>query len=327
MIVPMKALLTDRQRTRLEDIPTPDLEAGEILLRSEYSSLNYKDALGVTGKGAIFKSFPLVGGIDVAGQVVQSRSNRFQEGDRVLITGCGLGETHNGGYAEFVKEHESAVVTIPPGLDSREAMIYGTAGFTACLALERMVQNGQAPEMGPILVTGASGGVGQFALHFFNARGFETIALTGKPELHHHLQNIGAQKVMAPEELDLSQKPLNKARYGGVVDNVGGRFLSALMAQVNLWGNVACIGLADNHELHASVMPFILRGVSLLGTSSNNTPRPLREKIWTSLAGPMKPTNMDVFLSDTIGLEEVENRAHEMLARKTHGRTLVKILP
>ncbi|MCB0350073.1 MAG: YhdH/YhfP family quinone oxidoreductase [Bdellovibrionales bacterium] len=311
--------------TSLVDQGIPNLKNDQILIRAEYSSLNYKDALGVTGKGQIFKVLPITGGIDVAGTVEKSNSPRFNKGEKVLITGCGLGETRDGGYSEYVVDHEKNVVKIPAGLSTRDVMIYGTAGFTAALCVERMMQNGQIPEMGPILVTGASGGVGQFAVSFFSQLGFEVHALTSKQKLISHLKKIGANEVILTSQFELGNKPLESVRFGGAVDNLGGDTLSRILAHTQLWGNVACVGLAASHELHTTVMPLILRGVSLLGISSNNTNWDLRIKIWQRLSSDLKPKDLDSFISDTIGLNEIVSTAENMIAQKTYGRTIVKI--
>jgi acrylyl-CoA reductase (NADPH) len=325
----MKCLISTKEektvRTALGEKPIRPLNSGEVLIHNEYSSINYKDALGVTGKGSIFKTFPIVGGIDAAGTVEESKDPSIQKGDFVLVTGCGLGETHDGGYSEAVIEPAENIVIRPTHLSAREAMIYGTAGFTAALALERMMLNGQKPEMGPILVTGATGGVGQFAISFFHKMGFEVHALTGKRQMSARLTEIGAKKIVFTSQLDLGERPLESVRYGGVVDNLGGNTLSKLVAHVNLWGNVCSIGLAEGHELKTSVMPLILRGVSVIGISSNNTPRDLRLKIWDRLSSDLKPENLSSFLSETIHLQDVLAASQRMLDRQTHGRIVVEI--
>ncbi len=308
----------------VETVETPNIKDGEVLIKAEYSGLNYKDALGVTGRASIYKKMPIIAGIDVAGEVSASKDPRFQPGDPVVVTGCGLGETHDGGYAEFVVERADLVVKRPKPLSAREAMIYGTAGFTACLAVARMQQNGQTPEMGPIVVTGASGGVGQFAVQFFSQKKYQVWAVSGKPAMRERLLKLGAVKVLAPSDLEPATRPLEKVRFGGVVDNVGGKLLAGLIPQVELWGNVACIGLAEGAELHTTVMPLILRGVSLLGISSNNTTWPLRLKIWQSLAEEFK-SSLDAFVSGEMALEELIPTAHQMLARETTGRYLLKL--
>lgn len=325
----MKVLRTHEENkkitTRMAELPPRALNSGEVLINVEYSSLNYKDALGVTGQGRIFKTLPLIGGIDAAGTVKESQDERFKKGDFVLITGGGLGETHDGGYSEFVIENANNVILRPTHLSAREAMIYGTAGFTAALCIERLIQNGQKPEMGPLFITGASGGVGQFAIHFFAKLGFEVHAFTGKRELVASLSEIGAHKVIFTSQLELGERPLESIRYGGGVDNLGGKTLSRLLAHTALWGNIACVGLAESAELHTTVMPFILRGVSLIGISSNNAPRNLRLKIWDRLASDLKPPKLENFVSNVIRLDEVVETAEKMLSRQTHGRIIVEI--
>lgn len=333
----MKALYSQRKNerveTRLQDIPMPELRNGEVKIKVDYSSLNFKDALGVTGVGSIFKKFPIVGGIDAAGEVVETRSPKFNVGDIVLITGCGLGETHDGGYAEFVIESDQNVVSCAT-LTARQAMIFGTAGFTAELALARMLQNGQKPDMGPILVTGASGGVGQFAVRAFVRAGFEVHALTGKFEMRERLMKLGVKKIVLPQEFlpdaNVAPRALESVQYGGAVDNLGGKTLAALIARTQLWGSVASIGLAEGPELQTTAMPMILRGVSLLGISSNNCPYNLRLNLWQKIAGEVanderEMSALETFVAREIALDQVVNVAKEMLSRQTHGRILVKI--
>jgi len=323
----MKALLSTQSEnkisTSLTDLPHPPVGPGQVLVATDFSSINYKDALAITGRGAIFKSLPLIGGIDVSGKVTESNDSRFHIGQEVLVTGCGLGETHNGGYAEFVVEDAENVIPLPSGLTTQDAMIYGTAGFTAALCVERLLQNGQTPDKGPILVTGASGGVGQFAVYFFSQLGFQVHAYTQKVAAQARLKAIGAEAVI--HELPLSSRLLDKVLYGGAVDNVGGRVLAGTIPHVNLWGNIACVGLAESADLKTTVMPMILRGVSLIGISSNNTPKDLRHKIWQRLATDLKPNNLDSYISQIIGLKDVVSTAESLLARKISGRTLVKI--
>lgn len=327
----MKNLIVRRQDNgpsicQLEDLDKKPLATGQVRIRSHYSGLNYKDALGVTGLTSIYKKFPIIPGIDVSGEVIESNSKTIKTGQQILINGGGLGESHDGGYTEEAIEHESNIVPLPKGLSTMEAMIYGTAGFTAALALKRMLINGQSPTMGPILVTGASGGVGQFAIEFFAKSGFEVWALTGKKsKLSELLKTRGATKVLSDEDLPLSSRPLDKAILGGIVDNIGGKYLSGLIPQVNLWGNISCVGLAAGAELNTTVMPLILRGVSLLGASSNNTPHKLRQEIWQDLATNLKPKDLKSYVTKTIGMEDVVTTAQEMLARKTSGRVLINL--
>ncbi len=326
-IEPKKSKASQAQQVSLENIDIEHLGRGEVLIRTEFSSLNYKDALAVTGRAPILKKLPLVPGIDVSGEVVESQSAEYSPGQKVLVTGCGLGEDQDGGYAEIVRVPATSVVPIPQGLDTRLAMILGTAGFTAALSLYRMEQNGQRPEQGPVVVTGASGGVGSLATGLLAQRGYEVIAVSGKADMSNFLMELGATKVLSPGELHLGSRPLERARYAGAIDNVGGELLAGLSRHVDLWGNIACVGLAGGSELHCSVMPMILRGVSFLGISSNNTPRPLRLKIWELLASEWKPKNLEGLVSQTLSLEQIPEAAERMLQRQSTGRSLVALQP
>ncbi len=301
-----------------------DLDEGDVVIAAEYSSINYKDALGATGRGRIFKKFPIIAGIDVAGKVVSSNDARFKAGDAVLVTGCGLGEAHDGGYAEMVRVPADWVVKIPQGLTTYEAMIYGTAGFTAGIAMERLLANGQTPEMGPIVVTGATGGVGMISIAMLARLGFPVIAVSGKPEFATELKRLGAKEVLRPDELQLGTRPLESVQFGGAIDNVGGLLLEGILRHVNLWGNVASIGMAGGAEFKATVMPHILRGVSLLGISSTNYPNKKRSNLWQRLATDLRPTNLEALVTETITLADLTDRFTKMLARQTHGRTVVK---
>lgn len=310
---------------RLVDMPVEELTSGGVLIRTQYSGVNYKDALAGTGKGRILKKFPLNAGIDAAGIIETSLDPRFQPGDPVILTGNDTGEKFDGGFAEFVRAQADSVIPCPSGLTTRDAMILGTAGFTAGLALLRMQTNGQRPEQGPIVVTGASGGVGSFAVWLFAHAGFEVLAVSGKANSHAFLKSLGAHEVLTVDELQLGTRPLEAGRFGGVVDNVGGELLSRLLPHVKLWGNVASIGLAGGSDLHTTVMPFILRGVSLLGTSSNNCPPSMRRKIWENWAGPWKIDRLSEFVSHEITLDGLDDAFHSLLDRKNQGRILVKV--
>ena len=254
--------------------------------------MNYKDALAGTGKGKILRRFPLVGGIDVAGYVVQSSDPAFREGDEVLVTGCGLSETRDGGYAQYARLESKWVVPRPAGLSLRETMLLGTAGFTAGLALHRMLDNRQVPAMGPLCVTGATGGVGSLAVAIFTRAGFEVHAVSGKADQHAYLQALGATQVHGREAL-ATTRPMESAIFGGGLDNVGGPMLASLLAQTAPYGNVATAGLAATPELQATVMPFIIRGVSLLGVASAGTARDIRDAVWARLASDWKPATLD----------------------------------
>lgn len=325
---PFKALYSesrnDQIHSAIQKLSLSDLPEGDLLIRAEYSSVNYKDALAVTGKGKIFRRLPLVGGIDVAGEVLQTNSPDFRIGQKVLITGCGLGEERWGGYSEYVRVPKDIVIPLPEGLTSREAMILGTAGFTAALCLWRFLKNDQVPQMGPIVVTGATGGVGSFAIQLFSHLGFEVWAVSGRPEHFSYLKELGASECYTPEELKLGTRPLESVRFGGVVDNVGGEMLAGLCRHVQLWGNVGCIGLAGGADLKTTVMPHILRGVSLLGISSNNCQKTVRTEIWKRLSQAWKPSALTQIVKQEITLNEILPTAENLLNRKLLGRILIR---
>ena len=311
---------------RLVQMNLGDLSDGEVVIRVHYSGVNYKDALAATGKGAILKHFPLNGGIDLAGVIESSKDVRFESGQQVLVNGCGLGEVHDGGLAEYARIPGDWVMPVPDGLTMKECMILGTAGFTAGLAIHRMLVNGQTPDKGPIVVSGASGGVGSNAVSMLSGLGFETIAVSGRREFDDYLTALGASKVCAADDLALSDRPLDKGIFGGAIDNVGGSLLSQIIAHTNLWGNIASIGLADTHQFDTTVFPFILRGVSLLGVSSTNCPMPLRREIWQRLGQDLKPKHLDKILTDEVKLKNVSEVFEELLNRKRYGRTIVNCL-
>ncbi len=311
-------------RSGIDTVTLDDLAPGEVVIKAAYSSVNFKDALAGTGQGKILRRFPLVGGIDVAGHVVASTDPAFKEGDAVLATGSGLSETRDGGYSEFVRLEAAWAVSVPPGLDLRESMILGTAGFTAALALFRMLENRQRPEMGPLAVTGASGGVGSLAIDIFTRAGFEVHAITGKSEQHDYLRQLGAREVLGRDAL-ATERPLESARFGGGLDNVGGPMLTSLLAQCAPYGNVASAGLAASADLDATVMPFILRGVSLLGVASAGTARDVREAVWKHLASDWKPAHLETICTREITLSELSDVFSNMLAGGSLGRTLVRI--
>ncbi len=311
---------------RLEQMDLQALSDGDVVVRVHYSGVNYKDALAATGKGAILKRFPLNGGIDFSGVVESSNDKRFKSGQQVLVNGCGLGEVHDGGLAQYARVPADWVMPIPEGLTMKDCMILGTAGFTAGLAIHRMLENGQSPDKGPIVVTGASGGVGSNAVNMLSGLGYETIAVSGRREFDEYLKSLGATKVCSAEDLKLSNRPLDKGIFGGAVDSVGGKLLSQIMAHTNIWGNIASIGLADTHEFEATVFPLILRGVSLLGVSSTNCPMPLRRAIWKRLGDDLKPQHLNKILTDEVKLKDVSPVFEELLNRKRFGRTIVNCL-
>jgi acrylyl-CoA reductase (NADPH) len=310
---------------RLETIGLDALAAGEVVVKVGYSTINYKDALAATGAGKILRRYPLVGGIDLSGEVVSSGDPACQPGDKVLVNGCGLAETHDGGYAEYARLKSDWVVPIPPGLDEFQAMAIGTAGYTAALAVHRMEQNGQQPGGGEIVVTGATGGVGSIAIDMLASRGYRVVAVTGKRSSHDYLQRLGAARVLLRDEIDLGSRPLEEAQFAGAIDNVGGELLTWLTRTVNFWGNIASIGLASSPELKTTVMPFILRGVSLLGINSVYTPRPLRLQVWQRLATDLKPRHLDSIVTRTVTLEQLPGAFDGYLKAGITGRTVVRI--
>lgn len=314
----------DGYRSGVEEVALDALAPGEIVIRTAYSSVNYKDALAGTGQGKILRRFPLVGGIDVAGHVVSSADSLFREGDRVLVTGCGLSETRDGGYSEYARIESRWAIRLPAGLSLRDSMIIGTAGFTAALALYRMLDNRQVPELGPLCVTGATGGVGSLAIDIFSRAGFEVHAVSGKPAHADYLRSIGASQVLAREALSTA-RPMESTRFGGGLDNVGGPMLASLLAQTAPYGNVASAGLAASPTLEATVMPFIIRGVSLLGVASAGTARPIREDVWQHLASDWKPAHLERICTREVALAELPDVFGAMLAGGSVGRTLVRL--
>jgi NADPH2:quinone reductase len=312
-------------RPRLVEMSRDDLTPGEVVLRVRWSGVNYKDALAVTGRGKILKRFPLNAGIDAAGVVESSSDARFRAGDPVLVNGMGLGESHDGGFAEVVRVPADWVVPLPAGLTLRQSMILGTAGFTAGLALVRMELNGQSPDKGPIVVTGATGGVGSAAVSMLAGRGYRVLAVSGRPEHHDYLRRLGADEAKTEAELGLGSRPLETARFGGVIDNVGGELLAGLVRHVSLWGQVACIGMAGSPQLGGTVFPLILRGVSLLGVSSGNCPMPLRHEVWRRLGSDLRPKGLDDIASDEVPLDGVLEAASRLVDRRALGRMVVAV--
>lgn len=309
----------------IESVALGELAAGNVTIRVAWSSINFKDALAATGKGKILRRSPLVGGIDVAGTVVASDSDDFQPGDLVLANGSGLSETRDGGYSEYLRLPETIVVPLPAGLSLREAMGLGTAGFTAAMCLYRMEANGQHPGMGPIVVTGASGGVGSVAIDLLTAAGYEVHAITGKVEEFDWLENLGARQCISRHDLHWGQKPLERVTWAGCIDNVGGDMLAGITRVIDLWGNIACCGMTGGHGLHTSVFPMILRGVSLLGISSANCPIDLRRKLWDRLGNEWKPPHLDEIVRTEVALGEMEPEFERMLSGLSLGRTVVRI--
>ena len=302
-----------------------DLSEGDVVIKVSHSTINYKDALAATGKGRILRKFPLVGGIDLAGTVVSSASGELAEGDAVLVNGCGLSETRDGGYAEYARVPAASVVPIPEGMDALQAMQIGTAGYTAALAIHSMEQNGQLPESGPVVVTGATGGVGSIAVDMLDARGYEAVAVTGKTEQTDYLREIGASRVLPRADIDTGKKPMEKAAWAGGIDNLGGEMLTWLTRTVDYGGNIASIGLAASHELNTTVLPFILREVCLLGINSVDTPRELRLAVWRRIGDDLRPRHLDRIAARTIAFDALPDAFDDYIGGGVTGRTVVKI--
>lgn len=312
-------------RAGVEEMKMDDLSAGEVVIKVAYSSVNYKDALAGSGKGKILRHSPLNGGIDVSGTVVSSSDPAFKEGDSVLCTGSGLSETRDGGYAEYARLDAKWTIPLPKDLSLREAMVLGTAGFTAALSLYRMKQNGQVPEMGPIVVTGATGGVGQLAIDILSTAGYEAHAISGKIERFDDLIALGAKQCISTKDLYWGQRPLESTKWAGAIDNVGGDLLSGLTRVIHPYGNIACCGNAGAMELQTTVMPLILRGVSLLGIASAGTARDIRDEIWRHLGSDWKPTHLDRIATREVTLDQLPSVFDAMTNGASFGRTVVKI--
>ncbi len=312
---------------RLESLTLDDLDSGEILIKAAYSSVNFKDALAATGKGKIIRSFPCIAGIDVSGTVVESQDKRFKEGDEVLVTGYELGVGHDGGYSEYVRVPAEWVVSLPDSMSLFDAMALGTAGFTTALCVKRLEENNQNPDLGQFIVTGATGGVGNFAVDIMSSLGYEVVALTGKQDSNDLLSDLGAHHILDRHNIKLDGPPMEKGQWGGAIDNVGGDILAWLTRTTKPMGNIASVGLAGGSQLNTTVMPFILRGVSLLGITSSGCPTVYRQPLWERLAGDLAPKHLDKIVTNTIGLEDLPETFEKMLAGETKGRTVVAINP
>jgi len=307
------------------ELTLEDLTPGNVVVRVSHSTINYKDALAATGKGRILRRYPLNGGIDLAGVVVSSEDTEFQPGTEVLVNGCGLSETVDGGYSEYARVDSASLVAVPEGMTAAETMQIGTAGYTAALAIHRMEQNGQRPEQGPIVVTGATGGVGSIAIDMLSARGYDAVAVTGKASEEAYLREIGAASILLRDDIDFGKRPMEKAQWAGAIDNLGGDYLAWLTRTMQYGGNIASIGLAASHELHTTVMPFILRAVCLLGINSVDTPRDLRRSVWARIGGDLKPRHLDRIGHRTIAFDELPAAFDDFIAGRITGRTVVSI--
>jgi acrylyl-CoA reductase (NADPH) len=307
----------------VERITRDTLPAGEVLIEVAYSSLNYKDALASQGHSGVVRKLPHVPGIDCAGTVVESTSPKFVPGDEVLVTGYDLGAGHWGGYSEYVRVPAEWVVGLPPDFTPREAMIFGTAGFTAAQCVTAIVERGIGPERGEVVVTGATGGVGCLAVMILAKLGYKVVAVTGKAKHHNWLHEIGAARCVGRDEVtDTGSQPLLAAKWAAGVDTVGGVPLATIVRSLAYRGCVAACGLVAGTELPLSIYPFILRGVTLAGIDSAKCPRPQRQEMWRKLSGPWRPASLEHVASE-VTLDELPGKIAEILAGKIVGRTLV----
>jgi putative YhdH/YhfP family quinone oxidoreductase len=310
---------------RFVEMDEAGLDSGELTVKVAYSSVNYKDALAATGAGRIVRRFPCVGGIDLAGTVIDSKDARFAPGDSVIATSYDIGVAHHGGYAEVARVPAAWALKLPPGLSLFEAMALGTAGFTAGLAVARMEHDGLKPANGPVVVSGATGGVGSIAVDVLARLGYHVVALTGKQQETDYLKGLGAQDVMLRQSLDLTKlKPLSSETWAGAVDNLGGDILSWMASTMKVGGTLASIGLAAGFQFNTTVMPFILRGVSLLGIDSVNCPMPQRAEVWRRLGGDMKPSHLTA-LTRTIGFSELPGAFDDFIKARIRGRVVVDL--
>ena len=308
-----------------EELGIDDLTEGNVTVRVTHSTINYKDALAATGKGKILRRYPLNGGIDFAGVVVSSEDAEFQPGTEVLMNGCGLSETVDGGYSEYARVNSDGLVAVPEGMSCSETMQIGTAGYTAALAIHRMEQNGQSPDQGPVVVTGATGGVGSIAIDMLAGRGYDAVAVTGKADEERYLRDIGAQRILLRDQVDFGKRPLEKAQWAGAIDNLGGDYLAWLTRTMQYGGNIASIGLAASPALNTTVVPFILRAVCLLGINSVDTPRDLRRAVWARIGGDLKPRHLDTIGHRLIPFDQLPDAFDDYIAGKITGRTVVEI--
>lgn len=315
----------DRIAGRLDEVTLDALKPGEVVFRTAYSSVNYKDALAGTGTGGrIIRRYPLVGGIDAAGTVESSSDARFSPGDEVICTSYDMGVAHDGGYAQYCRVPADWVVPLPPGLTLFEAMALGTAGYTAGLAIELLELNGLAPGNGKVLVNGATGGVATLAIDMLARLGYEVTAVTGKTAEEPFLKELGAREVLARDSIDLGKRPLEKALWAAAFDSVGGAQLAWLTRTMQVHGLIASFGNAGGVELNTTVLPFLLRGVRLIGIDSAYTPMATRGKVWERLAGPLKPRHLEK-IAYTIGLDELPAQFEKLLQGKSRGRAVVKL--
>jgi len=313
--------------SRFVEMALEDLDPGDVVVRTKYSTINFKDALSHNGTGKIMRKYPTNAGIDMAGTVESSADPRFKRGDKVIVHGYDLGVAHDGGYSEFVRVPGEWVVRRPESMTAFDAMTMGTAGFTAALAIMLMEHNGLKPGHGPVAVTGATGGVGSVAIEILAKSGYHVVAITGKAEETDYLRDLGAKEVLLRQAIDVAKiRPLDKATWAGAVDNLGGDLLAWLLSTMKVGGTVGAVGLAADARLPTTVMPFILRGVALLGADSANCPMHLRQKVWNKLAVDWRPDRVHDLVR-TIDFDELPTHFDPYLKGMVRGRTVVRIAP
>ena len=310
----------------VKTIGLEDLPSGEVTIKVAYSSVNYKDGLACIPNGKIVRSYPFIPGIDLAGTVVSSNDSRFKEGDKVIATSYEIGVSHYGGFSEYARIPGDWIVPLPEELNLREAMIFGTAGFTAALSVHRLEENGLTPEKGKVLVTGATGGVGSVAVAMLAKRGYHVVASTGKETEHDYLREIGAAEIISREELVGEKvKPLDKQLWAAAVDPVGGKTLSAILSKLDYNGSAAVSGLTGGTDVATTVFPFILRGINLLGIDSVYCPMETRKVLWQRMATDLKPEGLLETIQNEVTLEELPGVLSSILKGENRGRTIVKI--
>jgi putative YhdH/YhfP family quinone oxidoreductase len=303
-----------------------DLPPGELLIKVRYSSLNYKDALSASGNKGVTRKYPHTPGVDAAGVVAESSSSEFSPGDEVLVTGYDLGMNTSGGYEEYIRVPANWVVKLPENLTLRESMVYGTAGFTAALSCFKLINNGVTPGKGPVLVTGATGGVGSIALSIMVKLGYEVVAVNGIVDETEYLLELGAKEVISIEDADdKSGRPLLRPRWAGAIDTIAGNLLSTAIKTTQYGGSVTCCGNVGSAEFSSSIYPFILNGVSLLGIDSVNCPVDVRMQVWRKIASEWKVDHLDKITTELESLESLNERMGLILEGKNRGRAIVKI--
>ncbi len=308
----------------LKQIASGELPPGDVLVEVLFSSLNYKDALAVTARGKVIRKFPLVCGIDLAGRVLESSAADFHAGEEVLAVGQGLGETRWGGYSQRARVAADALVRIPSGLDARQSMAIGTAGFTAMLGLMALEDYGVKPGEREILVTGATGGVGSVAILLLAGKGYKVAASTGREEFHSYLRRLGAATIVSRAELEQKAPPLASERWAGAIDTVGGQTLSSVIAATSAYGAIAACGMAGGAEFATNVFPFILRNIALLGINSVNTPKALRVQAWQRLARELPPGKLES-ITTVERLSKIAQLSQQLLGGQLHGRVVIDV--